>query len=118
MRRVRGGAVPRRELRIRSRSEHEITVGGLCPPAPGFFSPFSGFVDGFVSLLVSVFVSFVSFVSPSLLLAGRLSVLYQPEPLNTIADGTMRRRGFLPQLGHFPSGSSWNDWTALKTCPQ
>ena len=35
MRRARGRAVPRRELRIRSRSEHEIAVGGLCPPAPG-----------------------------------------------------------------------------------
>ena len=32
---------------------------------------------------------------------GRLSVLYQPEPLKTIAGIDRRRRGFLPQLGHF-----------------
>jgi hypothetical protein len=49
---------------------------------------------------------------------GRLSVLYQPEPLKTIAGVEMRRRGFFPQLGHFSSASSLNDWTAENTWPQ
>jgi hypothetical protein len=84
----------------------------------------------FVSLLVSVFVSaLVSvFVSPflserellesELFSPGRLSVLYQPEPLKTIAGVERSRRGFFPQLGHFSSASSLNDWTAENTWPQ
>ena len=48
----------------------------------------------------------------------RLSVLYQPDPLKTIAGAVMRRRGRFPQFGHAATGSSLNDRTALKTCPQ
>ncbi len=48
----------------------------------------------------------------------RLSVLYHPDPLKTIAGVVMSRRGRFPQFGHAASFSSANDWTELKTCPQ
>ena len=48
----------------------------------------------------------------------RESVLYQPEPLNTMAGGTMSLRGRFPQLGQVSSGSSLNDWTAENAWPQ
>jgi len=88
-----------------------------------FVSDFlSLFVSVFVSLLVSDFVSlFVSDVAgleSELLAADRLSVLYQPEPLKTMAGVDRSRRGCLPQLGHFSRASSLKDWTAENTCPQ
>ena len=84
-----------------------------------FVSLFSPFASLLVSVLVSVFVSvFFSAVASDVFSAGLLSVLYQPEPLNTIAGVEIRRRGFLPQLGHFSSASSLNDCTAENTWPQ
>lgn len=50
--------------------------------------------------------------------APRLSLMYQPDPLNTIAGFERSRRGGLPQLGHAVSASSLKDWTALKAWPQ
>jgi hypothetical protein len=75
-------------------------------------------VSPLVSALASPFLSALAVPSDELLSAGRLSVLYQPEPLKTIAGIERRRRGFFPQLGHFSSASSLNDWTAEKTWPQ
>jgi hypothetical protein len=84
-----------------------------------FVSPFvSVLVSPLASDFVSLFLSALTAPSAELLSAGRLSVLYQPDPLNTIAGAEMRRRGRLPQLGHFSSASSLNDWTAENTCPQ
>jgi hypothetical protein len=88
-----------------------------------FFSVFaSPLASPLVSLLasdfVSLFLSEVELPESELFSAGRLSVLYQPDPLKTIAGVEMRRRGFLPQLGHFSSASSLNDWTAENTWPQ
>jgi hypothetical protein len=90
---------------------------------PDPLSPFASvLVSLFVSLLVSVlaspFLSALAAPSDELFSAGRLSVLYQPEPLKTIAGIDSRRRGFFPQFGHFSSASSLNDWTAEKTWPQ
>jgi hypothetical protein len=88
-----------------------------------FFSVFASvLVSPFVSALVSDFVSL--FLSPLVppssepFWAGRLSVLYQPDPLKTIAGVDNKRRGFLPQFGHFSSGSSLYDCTAENTWPQ
>ena len=67
---------------------------------------------------MSLFPSELWLLPPTTSAPGRLSVLYQPEPLKTIAGIDMRRRGFLPQFGHFSSASSLNDWTAEKTWPQ
>ena len=87
-----------------------------------FFSVFvSLFASPLVSLLASDFVSlFLSAVEllASDFSAGRLSVLYQPEPLKTIAGVDISLRGFFPQLGHFSSGSSLYDCTAENTWPQ
>jgi len=84
-----------------------------------FLSVFGSlFVSLFVSPLVSLFLSALAPVSSDPFWAGRLSVLYQPEPLKTIAGVEMRRRGFLPQFGHFSSAASLNDWTAENTWPQ
>jgi hypothetical protein len=103
-------------------------AASLFDPPSLFDAGFSGafvslFLSAFVSLLVSVFVSvlvslFLSALASEVLSAGRLSVLYQPEPLKTIAGVEMSRRGFLPQLGHFSSASSLNDCTAENTWPQ
>jgi hypothetical protein len=82
-------------------------------------SPFaSDFVSLFLSLFASLFVSELVLPESELFSAGRLSVLYQPDPLKTMAGVEMRRRGFLPQLGHFSSASSLYDWTAENTWPQ
>jgi hypothetical protein len=72
----------------------------------------------FTSDLLSLFLSELLVLSDELFSPGRLSVLYQPDPLKTIAGIDRRRRGFLPQLGHFCSASSLNDWTAENTWPQ
>jgi hypothetical protein len=84
-------------------------------------SPFAG-VASFVlpSALVSAFVSaFASgFASPPSFGLARLSVLYQPPPLNTIAGVAISLRGRLPQLGHVSSVASVYDWTCENVCPQ
>lgn len=49
---------------------------------------------------------------------ARLSVLYQPDPLNTIADGVIRRRGRFPHVGHRSTGGSLYDRTTENACPQ
>jgi hypothetical protein len=72
----------------------------------------------FASLFLSLFASVLELPESELFSAGRLSVLYQPDPLKTMAGVEMRRRGFLPQLGHFSRASSLNDWTAENTWPQ
>jgi hypothetical protein len=69
-----------------------------------------------LSALVSAFGS--GFVSPPSFGLARLSVLYQPPPLNTIAGVAISLRGRLPQLGHFSSVASVYDWTCEKVCPQ
>jgi hypothetical protein len=110
--------------------------GGYQDAASLFGDGFSGafvsvFLSLFVSLLVSLLLSLLVSVFVSLFLsallpppssdpfwAGRLSVLYQPEPLKTIAGVEIRRRGFLPQFGHFSIGSSLYDCTAENTWPQ
>lgn len=46
----------------------------------------------------------------------RLSVLYQPLPLKTMAVGVISRRGVLPQAGHAFTGSSSKRCTKEKTC--
>jgi hypothetical protein len=89
-----------------------------------FFSAFESaallslFVSVLVSDFASLFLSLVELVASDPFSAGRLSVLYQPEPLKTIAGVEIKRRGFLPQLGHFSSASSLYDWTAENTWPQ
>src|SRR5688572_26759914 len=87
----------------------------VSPLVSDFVSPLESPLAG---ALVSPFLSALLAPSAELFSAGRLSVLYQPEPLNTIAGIDSRRRGFLPQLGHFSSESSLNDWTAENTWPQ
>jgi hypothetical protein len=95
----------------------------LVPPAG--FASLGCFVSaaGFASVAAfdpAAGFSAVSFdASPALLsppsfCAGRLSVLYQPPPLNTIAGIAISVRGRLPQLGHFSSVASVYDWTAEK----
>jgi hypothetical protein len=74
-------------------------------------------VSLFVSLFVSVFVSVLAGSPASLGAFPRESVLYQPEPLNTIAGVVISLRGRLPQFGHFSMGPSLNDWTAEKRWP-
>jgi hypothetical protein len=77
-------------------------------PAAGFRgASFCGSFDASFGLL-----SALSFC------AGRLSVLYQPPPLNTIAGVAISLRGRLPQLGHFSSVASVYDWTAENVWPQ
>jgi hypothetical protein len=70
------------------------------------FAFVSGLASDLVSDLLSDFVSDLVSDFVSLFSAGRLSVLYQPEPLNTTAVGEIKRRGFLPQFGHFSTGWS------------
>lgn len=76
------------------------------------------FVSDALVLFVSVFVSEAE--DPLLSLFGlvRLSVLYQPEPLNTIAGAVKSFRGGFPQFGHAATGASVNDWTAENAWPQ
>jgi hypothetical protein len=85
----------------------------------GLESPFdSVLVPAFVSDLVSGFVSdFVSVLDspldPPLLeplsaLLGRLSVMYQPDPLNTIPAGNNTFRTDPPHSGHSATGASLN----------
>jgi hypothetical protein len=84
-----------------------------------FLSAFVSDLDSvFVSLLASPFLSAAAAPSSDAFDAGRLSVLYHPDPLNTIAGVDRRRRGCFPQLGHFWSASSLNDCTAENTWPQ
>jgi hypothetical protein len=91
----------------------------LSPLVSPFVSVFvSPLESPFVSVLLSPFFSALADPSDEPFSAGRLSVLYQPEPLKTIAGIDRRRRGFFPQLGHFSSDSSLNDWTAENTWPQ
>jgi len=49
---------------------------------------------------------------------GRLSVLYQPEPLKTIAGSAISRRGRSPQTGQCSTGGSSNERTTLNAWPQ
>jgi hypothetical protein len=91
----------------------------VSPFASDFVSLFlSLFLSLFASLFASLFVSELALAESELFSAGRLSVLYQPDPLKTMAGVEMRRRGFLPQLGHFSSALSLYDWTAENTWPQ
>src|SRR4029077_19761955 len=92
-------------------------------------SVFAG-AAGFV--FPSVFPSVLASALPSVLLSeaasdfgsalsfcwGRLSVLYQPPPLKTIAGVAISFRGRLPQLGHLSSVASVYDWTAENVWPQ
>ena len=50
--------------------------------------------------------------------AERESVLYQPDPLKTMAVAAMSRRGTLAQRGQAPSGGSLKPPTASNVCPQ
>jgi hypothetical protein len=88
--------------------------------ASPFGADFSDFAPGLSSDFDSFLPSdFVSVPPPvSLFGAGRLSVLYHPDPLNTIAGAVKSRRGRRPQLGHFSNGGSLNDWTDEKLWPQ
>ena len=86
----------------------------------GLESPFgSVLVSAFVSVLAAGFVSdFVSVLDslldpPPLLeplseLLGRLSVMYQPDPLNTIPAGNNTFRTDPPHSGHSATGASLN----------
>lgn len=69
-------------------------------------------------LFVSGFVSEVD--DPLLSLFGlvRLSVLYQPAPLKTIAGAVISLLGGFPQFGHVSIGDSLNVWTAENAWPQ
>jgi hypothetical protein len=80
------------------------------------------------SLLLSDFVADVPdfselfsgdvLLSPlSLGAAPRESVLYHPDPLNTIAGVVISLRGRSPQLGHFSTGPSLYERTAEKEWP-
>jgi hypothetical protein len=101
-------------------------------PARGYddvLSPFGAAAAGASDFAVSVFAGFAAFAgsldaspvvegasfacdaSPASLDFGRLSVLYQPPPLKTIAGVAISLRGRLPQLGHFSSVASVYDWT-------
>ena len=115
----------------RGRDQADFFAGLLvvCFEAPSLpeLDELSDFVDaGVDSVLVSdvesdfesVFLSEVAVLASDPFSAGRLSVLYQPDPLKTIAGVDIRRRGFLPQLGHFSRGSSLYDCTAENTWPQ
>lgn len=83
----------------------------------------SDFVSGFASDLVSDLVSdFAPSFAPGDAVSeagfARESVLYQPEPLNTMAGGAMSLRGCFPQFGHVASASSLYDCSAEKAWPQ
>src|SRR5262245_49648024 len=65
------------------------------------------------SLVVVVFVSLLaleSSLATAALVALRLSVIYQPEPLKTMPTGWKTRRTAPVQAGHVRSGSSLKDW--------
>jgi hypothetical protein len=100
----------------------------LLEAALSLFEPLaSDLLSVFDSDLVSVFDSvFASdfesvFVSPDAAVAapedpfsepllGRLSVLYQPDPLNTIPAGKSTLRTALPHSGHSVTAGSVNFW--------
>lgn len=65
----------------------------------------------FVSDFVSGFAGFAS-PEPSDELFGRESVLYQPDPLKTIAGGTSSLRGCFPHFGQVSTGASEKERTA------
>ena len=48
----------------------------------------------------------------------RLSVMYQPEPLNTIPAGKSTRRTGPPHSGHSVTGGSAKRWERSKRCLQ
>jgi hypothetical protein len=52
-----------------------------------------------------------------LLEEGRLSVMYQPEPLKMIGGGLTTRRTACPVSGQTASASSWNPWRTSKRVP-
>ena len=52
------------------------------------------------------------------LVLGRLSVTYQPEPLNTIPAGNRTLRTALPHSGHSETGASLNFWKRSNRCLQ
>ena len=83
------------------------------PPAGALDAP-----DGAAASAVAV-VAGVGFGAPSSLGdAERESVLYQPDPLKTIAVAAMTRRGSLPQRAQTATGGSLNPPTAAKVWPQ
>src|SRR5438445_618355 len=97
-------ALSRMKPRLPSRPRTAARAASLFGAGLAGFA--SDLVSVFVSLLVSVLVSvFVSVLGESdfdsLLSAPRLSVLYQPDPLKRSAGALKRRRGRLPQFGHF-----------------
>lgn len=73
----------------------------------------SAFVESVLVSVVSVFSSLVV----AALVDLRLSVTYQPEPLNTIPTGWNTRRTALAQDGHVRIGSSLNDWNCSNCAP-
>jgi hypothetical protein len=87
------------------------SVAGLASAAG--FDPVSAFEPA-AGLSADSFDASLDLLSPPSFCAGRLSVLYQPPPLNTIAGVAMSLRGRFPQLGHRSSVASVYDWTAEK----
>jgi hypothetical protein len=113
------GEEPARDLSRRYEDVVSAFDDPLFASAAGFASAaFASAAFGLASLgLPSAFASGAESFAASFC-TGRLSVLYQPPPLNTMAGVAISLRGRLPQLGHFSSVSSVYDWTAENTCPQ
>jgi hypothetical protein len=87
----------------------------LSPTAAGVFVSDDSFLP---DLTPSVDFSAPSALTlPSDFWAARLSVMYHPEPLNTIPTGWGTRRIEPPHSGHSVSGSSLNRWKKSKEWP-